>query len=163
MQGAFDLALPWWAFVWRGVAVYLAVLIFLRLAGKRSFGDMSPFDIVVLIVVGGALRTAIVGKDASFIGPLIAVASIILTNKIIGWLTARWRIFDRAVQGRPAVLAINGMRDSRALNRYDISDSEFDRELRAHGLENEGDIVIARLESNGKITFIRRQERRATT
>jgi uncharacterized membrane protein YcaP (DUF421 family) len=156
MQGPFELSMPWWDFVWRGIGVYLIVLLLLRLAGKRSFGDLSPFDIVVLMVVGGSLRTAIIGKDASFIGPLISVTSIIAVNKAIGWTTARWKIFDRMVEGLPAILATDGKRDEPALRHFDISNSEFERELRSHGLETEGDIAIARLEANGKITLIRK-------
>ena len=73
----------------RGVVVYLIVLLLLRLSGKRAFGDMAAFDIVVLMVVGGLLRTAIIGEDHSLLGPLIAVASILALNKIIGWVSAR--------------------------------------------------------------------------
>jgi uncharacterized membrane protein YcaP (DUF421 family) len=155
MESALDMSMPWWHFVWRGVAAYLAVLVLLRLAGRRSFGDMSPFDIIVLIIVGGVLRTAILGSDASFVGPMIAVASIIGANRLIGWLSAHWPAFNRFVEGYPAVLARDGKRDRKALRKYGVSDSEFNRELHAHGLEDEREVAIARLEPNGKITLIR--------
>ncbi|MDO1530248.1 hypothetical protein QMK61_15530 [Fulvimonas sp. R45] len=163
MRELFDLALPWWMFALRGVVVYLAVLAMLRLSGKRSFGDLSPFNIVVLIVVGGSLRTAIVGKDASLIGPLIAVAAILLVNKAFGWLGARWLAFNRLVGGSPAVLARRGRRDPAALRRHDIGDPEFERELHAAGLEDESTVLLARLEPNGKITLIRRAPRDTQT
>ena len=157
MKGLFDLAMPWWAFTLRGVVVYLIVLLLLRLSGKRAFGDMAAFDIVVLMVVGGLLRTAIIGEDHSLLGPLIAVASILALNKIIGWISARWHGFNRWIEGRPSILARDGHRDSRALRRCDVADTEFDRALHAHGLEDESNVVLARLEPNGKITLIRRQ------
>jgi hypothetical protein len=58
--------------------------VLLRLTGKRSFGEMSPFDIVVLMLVGGALRSAMVGHDDSFLGPFIAVAGVLLLDKLLG-------------------------------------------------------------------------------
>jgi uncharacterized membrane protein YcaP (DUF421 family) len=153
--GEFDLSMPWWEFALRGVTVYLVVLVMLRLTGKRSFGDLSAFDIVVLMVVGGSLRTAIIGKDASWLGPLIAVAAILMTNKAIGWLSARFPKFNRWVEGKPSILARDGLRDPRALRRHDVADAEFDRELHAAGLQDESNVVLAQLEPNGKITLIR--------
>lgn len=157
MKGLFDLAMPWWAFTLRGVVVYLIVLLLLRLSGKRAFGDMAAFDIVVLMVVGGSLRTAIIGKDASLIGPLIAVASILAMDKAIGWLSARSIVFNRWVEGVPAILARDGRRDHAALLRHDVANTEFDRALHVHGMEDESGVLLARLEPNGKITLIRRQ------
>jgi uncharacterized membrane protein YcaP (DUF421 family) len=156
--GEFDLSMPWWEFALRGMAVYLVVLVMLRLTGKRAFGNLSAFDIVVLMVVGGSLRTAIIGKDASLIGPLIAVAAILLVDKSMGWLGARWPAFDRLVEGRSSILAREGVRDSHALRRHNVSDAEFDRELHIAGLEDESSVVLARLEPNGKVSLIRRKD-----
>lgn len=153
--GEFDLVMPWWEFALRGVVVYFAVLLMLRLTGKRSFGDLSTFDIVVLMVVGGSLRTAIIGKDASLLGPLIAVAAILSADKLIGWISARWHRFNRFVEGEPAILARDGKRDRAALLRHNIPDAEFDRELHRAGLEDESSVKLARLEPNGEITLIR--------
>lgn len=156
--GEFDMVMPWWEFALRGVAVYLAVLLMLRLTGKRSFGDLSTFDIVVLMVVGGALRTAIIGKDASLIGPLIAVAAILLVDKMLGWTSARWSRFNRLIEGTPAILARHGRRDRLALRRHNVPEAEFDRQLHRAGLEDESTVALARLEPNGEITLIRSRD-----
>lgn len=155
MKDLFDMSMPWWAFVLRGVAVYAIVMLLLRLSGKRSFGNMAAFDIVVLMIVGSLLRTAVIGKDHSLIGPLIAVASILAVNRLVAWISARWRGFDRLIEGHPTVLARDGRRDPQALRRSDVADAEFDRALHEHGLEDESSVSLARLEPNGKITLIR--------
>ncbi|HEX7790492.1 MAG TPA: hypothetical protein VF467_08225, partial [Afipia sp.] len=80
-MSTFELALPWWELVWRGIGAYLAALIMMRIVGKRSFGDMSTFDIIVLVLVGGTLRNSILGPDMSFPGGLIAVASILAADR----------------------------------------------------------------------------------
>lgn len=156
--GEFDLAMPWWEFAVRGVAVYLIVLLMLRLTGKRAFGDLSTFDIVVLMVVGGSLRTAIIGKDASLLGPLIAVAAILLTDKLIGWTSTRSHRFNRCIEGEPAILARDGRRDRAALRRHNIPEAEFERELHRAGMEDESGVALARLEPNGEITLIKRKD-----
>lgn len=59
----------------------MALLVLLRISGKRSFGEMPAFDVIVLVLVGGTLRTSIVGMDTSFFGALIAVATIVATDR----------------------------------------------------------------------------------
>lgn len=75
----------------------MALLVLLRISGKRSFGEMSAFDVIVLVLVGGTLRTSIVGMDTSFFGALIAVATIVATDRglVRAPLYRAWR------RGRP--------------------------------------------------------------
>jgi len=152
----FDLALPWWEFVLRGALVYLVLLILLRLTGKRAFGEMAPFDIVVLMLVGGALRSALVGDDKSIAGPVICVATILALDKLLGWIAARSRLFDAMLEGRAVVLARNGALLPAALERNSISRAAFERELRVHDLRSLADVDEARLEPTGRISFVRR-------
>ena len=154
MHDAMHLSMPWWAFALRGTLVYLGLLVLLRLTGKRVLGDMSAFDIGVLVLVGGVLRTAILGDDHSMLGPVIGAVGILGTQKLIGWCSARSRRFDQLVEGRPTALVHDGQRDPVAMRKHDVSDSELDRVLHAAGLEDESSIALARLEPNGKITLI---------
>jgi uncharacterized membrane protein YcaP (DUF421 family) len=155
MSEWFELSEPWWHFAVRGVLTYVGLLILMRVAGKRSFGEMSAFDILVLVLAGGTLRTAIIGDDDSYLGAFIGVASILLANKGLGWLCARMPRFNRFVEGLPAVLARDGRRDSLELRRHDVPEAAFNRALHAAGLADESTVVIARLEPNGKITLVR--------
>ena len=82
----FDLAMPWWEFVLRAGVSYIALLVLLRMASRRSFGKIAPFDIIVLIIVGGLLRPAITGNDHSLLGPFISVVTILVLDKVIGVL-----------------------------------------------------------------------------
>ncbi|HEV7779484.1 MAG TPA: YetF domain-containing protein [Luteibacter sp.] len=156
MNHAFDLSMPWWHFALRGALVYLGLLVMLRLTGKRTFGEMSAFDVIVLTLVGGTLRTSIIGDDTSFAGAFIGVAAILATDKALGWASARLPRFNRLVEGIPAILARHGQRDRKALTAHDVPEAAFDRALHAAGLETETDVELARLEPNGKITLVRR-------
>ena len=150
----FQLALPWWEFVIRGAACYLGLLILLRATGKRAFGEMSPFDIVVLIIVGGALRSAMVGQDASLIGPLISVVTILGLDKLLGWLCAASPFVDRLLEGDSVLLARDGKLVRGSLLKHSISRAAFERELRANRLRSLASVEEARLEANGRITIV---------
>ena len=156
MDTLLNLSMPWWHFVVRGTLTYLTLLLLLRLAGKRSFGELSPFDVIVLILVGGALRTALVGHDESLLGPAIAVATIIALDRLITWLCAFSPRADRWIEGEAVALARNGKTMHRELRRQGISAEGFARELRRHGIASVESVGVARLEPNGKITVLSR-------
>jgi uncharacterized membrane protein YcaP (DUF421 family) len=151
--------MPWWEFALRGVGCYIGLLILLRLSGKRTFGEMSPFDIVVLILVGGALRSAMVGKDDSFFGPFIAVAAIILIDKLFAILATLSPGFNRLFEGRASLLVKDGKVLQGALVRHSIPASAFERELRMHETRSVEEIDEAHLEANGRFTVLRSPRR----
>lgn len=157
MNDLLDLAMPWWQFVLRGILAYIGLLIVLRLAGKRSFGEMSPFDIVVLILVGGALRSALVGKDTSLLGPMIAIASIVAVDTVLARLATWSPAFNRLLEGVPTLLARDGREIPGARSRHAIPEETFHRELRAHDVRSLADVEEATLEPNGKITVLKKR------
>src|ERR1700743_676330 len=99
MNDVLELSMPWWSFALRGAVTYLGLVVLMRLAGKRSFGEMSPFDVVVLALAGVTLRTAIIGDDHGMLGPFIGVAAILATDKTIGFVSARSPGFNRLMEG----------------------------------------------------------------
>lgn len=155
MHDVLTLSAPWWTFPVRGAITYLGLLILMRLAGKRSFGELSAFDVVVIALAGGTLRTAIIGDDHTLAGPFLGVMGILLTDKAIAWASARAPWFNRVMEGFPAILIREGRRDPKALRRQNLTDAALDRALHAVGLEDEREIVLGRLEPNGKITLVR--------
>ena len=156
MSNAFELAMPWWHFVWRAIAAYLAAVFMMRIVGKRSFGDMSTFDIIVMVLVGGVLRNSIVGHDGSFQGGLVAVASILATDRFVAWACTRSPRLNRFVEGHPTVLVQDGEVVPGALERVNLPKAAFRRALHTEGMEDTKNISIARLEPNGRITFTRK-------
>jgi len=163
MDTLLNLSMPWWHFALRGALTYLMLLLLLRLAGKRSFGELSPFDIVVLILVGGALRTALVGHDESLLGPGIAVAAIICVDRLITWLCALNSHLDRWIEGKAVLLARDGAILRNELVRQGISEEGFARELRGHGIDSIRNVAAVRLETNGKITVLMRSAQDGAT
>lgn len=157
MTEAFELSAPWWTYLVRGALTYLGLVVLMRLAGKRSFGEMSAFDVVVIALAGGTLRTAIIGDDQGMLGPFLGVAAILATDKAIAWLSARSPAFNRLMEGFPTLLIRNGKRDPEALKGQNLPGAALDRALHGAGIEDDDDVETGRLEPNGKITLIRRR------
>ncbi|RAO76224.1 DUF421 domain-containing protein [Dyella jiangningensis] len=148
---------PWWTYAVRGALTYLGLLVLMRLAGKRAFGDLSAFDVILLALAGGTLRTAVIGHDASITSAFIGVISMLATDKALGWLSARYKRVNRVFEGYPVEIVRDGRRLPDALRRVNLPDAALDRALHSAGRETEADVLLGRLEPNGKITFIVRE------
>lgn len=159
MHEMLRLSMPWWMFMLRGVMAYVGLLILVRLSGKHSLGDMTSFDILMLVLVGSVLRTAILGEDHSVLGPFIAVITIFALDKALAMISARSAGFNRLMEGVPSLLARHGQCEPGALRRHEIAEQAFATALRAHGLRDVAEVEEARLEPNGKISVIKRRER----
>jgi uncharacterized membrane protein YcaP (DUF421 family) len=156
MSELFGLSLPWWHFVARGALAYLLLLALMRLTGKRSLGEMAAFDVIVLVLVGGTLRTAIIGEDHSLLGPFIGVATILAVNKLLGWLATRSPRFNRLLEGYPIFLVRDGRLVDGGLRRADLPRAALDRALRSQGHAHLDTVREARLEPNGKVSVVAR-------
>ena len=158
MHEMLRLSMPWWMFVLRGTIAYIGLLVLVRLSGKHSLSQMSSFDILMLVVVGSLLRTAILGEDHSLLGPFIAVVTIFAWDKGLAMASARSPAFNRLMEGVPSLLARRGAPEPGALQRHDIAADAFASALRAHGLRSVEEVEEARLEPNGEITVIKRRK-----
>jgi len=148
-----DLAMPWWEFVLRAVAVYVGLLIMIRLAGKRTVGQFTPFDMVLLILLGNAVQNSLLGDDVSLPGGLLLAGTLIALNFAIGWITARSKRAQVLVEGRAVRIAENGRVDYQALRREAVSDTEFEEAVRRAGIKDAADIESAWIETDGSITI----------
>src|SRR5690606_37383652 len=95
----FAMGHPWWELVLRGTAVYVAVRVLVRMVGKRTVGQFTPFDLVLVVVLGESVEHSLVGEDHSLVGGLVLAATLLTLNWAVGFITARWPAFDRLVEG----------------------------------------------------------------
>ena len=86
-----QLSAPWWHFVLRGVVIYVMVMVLMRISGKRAVGQFTPFDLVLLILIGNAVQNGINGGDNSLTGAVIMAGTLIGLNLAVAWGSARWR------------------------------------------------------------------------
>jgi uncharacterized membrane protein YcaP (DUF421 family) len=148
------MSLPWWEFVLRGVIVYFVVMIMLRISGKRAVGQFTPFDMVLLILLGNAVQNGMNGGDNSLPGAMILVAVLVGLNFSVAFLSARNRGLQKLVEGVPVLLARDGKVFDDVLKREHISREDFDESLRQAENGDLEKLEYAMLETNGKISFV---------
>lgn len=153
-RSLFDLGMPWWEFVLRATAVYVAVLIMVRLTGKRTVGQFTPFDLLVVVLLGTAVQNSLIGEDTSLVGGLILAATLLGLNWSVGRLSARSARFDHWVEGKPVILVRHGHLFREELVRQSLSEHDFDIARRSAGYATLANIDLAVLETSGEITFI---------
>jgi uncharacterized membrane protein YcaP (DUF421 family) len=152
-----NLSLPWWEFVLRAVIVYGFLLFILRLTGKRQIGQMSPFDLVLLLVLSNAVQNSMNGGDNTVGGGLILATTLIAFNALISFLTARHRSIEKLMVGEPEVLIIDGKVVQKTLDDEAISLSELEGAMRAAGCSDFKEVHLATLELNGQISVVRNE------
>lgn len=162
VRSLFELDMPWWEFVLRATAVYVVVLVMVRLSGKRTVGQFTPFDLLVVVLLGTAVQNSLIGEDTSLLGGLILAATLLSLNWTVGKLSARSQRFHRMVEGKPVILVHHGHLFRDELARQSMSEEDFAIARRSAGYATLGDIALAVLESSGEITFVRRKERDAS-
>ena len=156
MNDLFQLSAPWWHFVLRAVAIYVLVMVLMRASGKRAVGQFTPFDLVLLILIGNAVQNGINGGDNSLTGAFVMATTLIALNYAVAFATSRSRRAERLVEGVPVVLARNGKVFERVLREQLVSDADFHKALRQHALAEVSDVALALLETNGSISIVPR-------
>lgn len=148
----FELAVPWWEFVIRGVVVYTFLIILLRITGKRQIGQLSPFDLVLLLIISNAVQNSMNAGDNSLVGGLISSTSLVAINYLLGLLTFKSRRLEDLVEGRPQILVHNGLIFEDIMYDAKLTRQELDSTLRQLGFFELKDVKLAILENNGKVT-----------
>jgi uncharacterized membrane protein YcaP (DUF421 family) len=148
------LQVPAWEIVLRTTAVYLALLLGLRLAGKREIGHMTVFDLVVLLLVANAVQNAMVGPDSSLTGGLIAAGVLIAVNALVALLRLRSLRVRHLIQGTPTLLVLHGKVIESHLRREGVDEDILEAAVREHGIANMSDVEMAVLETDGAISVV---------
>ena len=157
MNELFQLSAPWWVFVLRACVVYVMVMVLVRVSGKRAVGQFTPFDLVLLILIGNAVQNGINGGDNSLTGAAIMASTLIALNYLVAWQTSRNRRVERWVEGEPVVLARDGKVFDHVLRRELVSQSDFREALRMNSIEDVAEVELALLETNGHISVVPRK------
>jgi len=150
----FDLGINGLEIIARTVIIYGALLIALRAAGKRELGQMTPFDLVVLLLISEAVQNAIIGGDLSVTGGLIAASTLIGINygvaKASDWLP--W--FRESIEGSPTIVVSNGKFLHQNMRKESVEEEEVMIAVREHELDDVKDVRLAVLETDGSISVI---------
>ena len=145
---------PWWSFVVRTLIVYLALTLGLRAFGRRELGQMTPFDLVVILLIANALQNAMVGDDVSIGGGLIGAFTLLVCNWLLARLRARFGWLQRIFEGEPVLLVSGGKVLKDRLRQQNIQVEELEHAAREHGFADLSQVDTAVLEVDGTISII---------
>jgi uncharacterized membrane protein YcaP (DUF421 family) len=137
----------------RTLIVYVAVILGLKLAGKRELSQLNPFDLVVLLLLSNTVQNAIIGNDNSIIGGLFGAAVLLLTNHFLVRYLFKSGKLD-AVEGSPDVLISGGEIRRERLDEELITLAELEAAARRQGIRSIAEIEECRLETGGALTFV---------
>jgi len=157
MNELFQLSAPWWHFVLRAVAIYLLVMVLVRLSGKRAVGQFTPFDLVLLILIGNAVQNGLNGGDNSMTGAAVLATCLIALNYLVALVTSRSVTARKLIEGSPTVVAKEGQVFHDVLRRELVSKSDFHEAMRQADCHEVDDIYLATLETDGHISVMKRK------
>jgi uncharacterized membrane protein YcaP (DUF421 family) len=135
------------------VAIYVALLVALRLFGKREVGQFTLYDLVFILLVANALQPAITGPDTSVVGGLILIVALVGTNYIVGKLNNLPR-FRRLFTPAPAVIVRDGQCLMDVMRREGVDQEEVEMSMREHGIADMKEVQLAVLEPDGTISIV---------
>jgi uncharacterized membrane protein YcaP (DUF421 family) len=145
----FHLPVPLVEKILRSVIMYICLVIFLRVFGKRELAQLNPFDLVVLLTLSNTVQNAIIGDDNSVTGGIIGAFTLLAINWIVMWLLYRAPKVNAALEGAPATLIRGGQIDEGALRNEHITHVELVSILNKNGFNDPNEVEICALEPNG--------------
>jgi uncharacterized membrane protein YcaP (DUF421 family) len=142
----------------RTLVVYVVVLAGVRLSGKREVGQMTPFDLTLLLLISNSVQNAMTGPDTSLAGGVVAAVTLLVMNYLIAEVAGGNRRFRRFVEGQPSLLVHDGEVIASHLAREHIGMDQLHTAMREHGISTMHDVALAVLEVDGSISFLKYDE-----
>jgi uncharacterized membrane protein YcaP (DUF421 family) len=142
--------------VFRAAFVYALMLVLFRVFGRAQNARHAGFDVVVLFLVGTALRKTIVADDESLTSGAIAICTLFALDWAMSFVTWRNETLSFVVEGRPRLIVKDGRPVEDALRRSRINPHELREKLRAKGTEDVARVRAAYVERDGRITVLLR-------
>ena len=139
----------------RTTTIYLLVLVGVRLSGKREVGQMTPFDLTLLLLLSNAVQNAMTGGDNTLTGGAAAAVTLLVLNYVIADAAGLNRRFRKLVQGQPSLLVHNGSIIEAHMAKEHVTVDELQRALREHGISTVKDVALAVLEVDGSISILK--------
>lgn len=139
-----------------GVLAYLALVLILRVSGKRTLAKMNAFDFVVTVALGSTLATTILAPNTALLEGVAALALLIGLQYVISWLSVRTTWFERLVKSEPTLIFYQGEFIEGALARQRVTTAEVRSAIRKSGIPGLDGVDAVVLETDGTFTVIER-------
>ncbi|WP_399677339.1 DUF421 domain-containing protein [Xenophilus sp.] len=144
--------------VLRATAMFAIVYLLVRMLGKRELGQMTPFEFIVMVVIGDLIQQGVTQNDFSLTGAALAIGTFAFWGLVLSWMSYLSPRAARLLEGEPRVIVHHGRVLADSLRRDRLTRAEIESEMRLAGIASLGEVAWAVLEPNGKISFIRRSD-----
>jgi len=148
--------------VLRATLMFFILYALLRVLGKRELSQMTPFELVTLIVLGDLIQQGVTHNDFSLTGATLAITTFAFWGLALSWLSYLSPRAERVLEGEPRVIIRDGDLIAENLRRDRLTRAEIESEMRLAGIARVADVAWGILETNGKISFIGKQKAQST-
>ncbi len=138
-----------------GTLAYVALVLFLRISGKRTLTKLNAFDLVITVALGSTLSAVLLNKSISLSEGVLAFGLLIFLQFVITWISVRWPPFESAIKSEPSLLVHRGQYLDRAMRAQRITRTEILAAIRAKGLAEIDDIAAVVLETDGSLSVVK--------
>jgi uncharacterized membrane protein YcaP (DUF421 family) len=143
-------------------AVYLFIIVAIRLFGKKELAQLSIIDLVFILLISNAVQNAMVGADSSLTGGLVAASTLFIINFVFKFLIYRFPKLGNLVQGSEILLIYKGQMNKSNMEKARISQDELLEAVREHGVSEIREVDLAVLEIDGNISIISHEYKHRT-
>lgn len=137
-----------------GVSAYVALIVLLRISGKRTLSKLNAFDLVVTVALGSTLATVLLSKDVALVEGIVALALLIFLQFIIAWTSVRSASFRRLVKSEPTMLFYDGEFLPGVMQSERMTQEEVLAAVRAQGISSLQGVQAVVLETDGSLTVL---------
>jgi uncharacterized membrane protein YcaP (DUF421 family) len=135
-------------------AVYLFLVVGLRLFGKRELGQMNLYDLVLIIILGNSVQNAMINNDTTLGGGIIAALVLLVLNRLFNTLVLRSKRVERVMVGEPVLIVHDGQVLATRMASEGITREQLDAALREHGIDDPSQVHQAVMEVDGTISVV---------
>jgi uncharacterized membrane protein YcaP (DUF421 family) len=145
------------------LAVYVFIVIAIRLFGKKELAQLSVVDLVFILLISNSVQNAMVGPDATLSGGLVAAMTLFVVNYIFKRLQYYFPKFGKVVEGDAIMLVYQGKVLEAHLKKAEITEDELMEAVREHGLSSFKEVDLAIMEVDGNISVLSDKFQKRTT
>ncbi len=137
--------------------IYIAMILGLRLLGKRELGQLSIYDLVLIIVISNSVQNAMVGNDNTLLGGLVAALTLLILNRLFTWFMVRSDTVRDWMEGDPTLIVRDGKLIKSQMQREGVTTAHVLAAMREHGIGELDQVQMAVLEVDGSISIVAKE------
>ena len=142
--------------VLRGIVVFFALFLLMRVIGKRELSKLEPFDLILLIILGDAVQQGLTQDDYSLTGAMLAIGTIAVLQVVFSYLNFHFPRLRPLLNGEPVIVVQDGKAIERNLKRERLTLDDIAESARVQGIRSLEDVAWGVLETSGTISFIKK-------